>query len=571
MSGIGSPALGSQTGGGATTVNQGTSPWVVSGSVAVTSQVPGTGATNLGKKEDDPHSTGDVGVMLLAVRNDNGAVLAGTDGDYLPITTDSSGAVRVDLNGTISTNNSSTSTLLSGATFTGTADDCINYNEIRISVIANVASATDGLSIQQSPDSTNWDITDTYTIAAATGKTFSVPRQARYFRIVYTNGGTNQASFRLQVILNRLGSQASSQRAGDGYTNETDLEQNQTFPMVFNGSTWDRQKSTSTGVMAINVNDGTNSANILKSDGTYAGQNSQIVAGAYLEKTFTTTTAQAVATTEVSNYRWVSVHVVTVGTNSTVTFQGSNDNTNWINVALQNTNATSQPAATSGTGVLLAQGSLGFRYFRLNVTGISAGTTSGVVEFFSEPGQMTTLGVSASQSGTWTVGSNSATGSAVPANAFYQGISDGTNLRGVLGAANSLNSTGAGIPTAQIVAQLDDTSPSTVTENQFGNVRLGPNRALMVMQRSSTAATTSVSSSASNQTLLASNAARVSGSIYNDSTAILYIKFGATASTSSFKVALAANTYYEIPGGYYGQIDGIWASATGAARISEET
>jgi hypothetical protein len=50
------------------------------GDVDITSIVPGTGATNLGKAEDAPHSTGDVGVMALAVRNDAGAALAGNDG-----------------------------------------------------------------------------------------------------------------------------------------------------------------------------------------------------------------------------------------------------------------------------------------------------------------------------------------------------------------------------------------------------------------------------------------------------------------------------------------------------------
>lgn len=147
--------------------------------------------------------------------------------------------------------NSSTATLTSGSVFTGSGEDVANFSEMRISVISNVASATDGLSIQQSPDNTNWDITDVYTIAAATGKTFVVPRQARYFRVVYTNGGTNQTSFRLQSILNRTASSPSSNRASDGYTNETDLEQNQVFLMGYNGTTWDRLRSTGTGILNV--------------------------------------------------------------------------------------------------------------------------------------------------------------------------------------------------------------------------------------------------------------------------------------------------------------------------------
>lgn len=50
--------------------------------------------TNLEKDEDTAHVSGDKGIMGLAVRNDSGAVLAG-DGDYIPLTTNNQGALRV--------------------------------------------------------------------------------------------------------------------------------------------------------------------------------------------------------------------------------------------------------------------------------------------------------------------------------------------------------------------------------------------------------------------------------------------------------------------------------------------
>lgn len=61
-----------------------------------TSIVPGTAATNLGKAEDAVHTSGDVGVMGLAVRRDTASSLAGADNDYLPLTTDSSGRLWVN-------------------------------------------------------------------------------------------------------------------------------------------------------------------------------------------------------------------------------------------------------------------------------------------------------------------------------------------------------------------------------------------------------------------------------------------------------------------------------------------
>ena len=89
--------------------------------------------------------------------------------------------------------------------------------------------------------------------------------------------------------------------------------------------------------------------------------------------------------------------------------------------------------------------------------------------------------------------------------------------------------------------------------------------------RAATGTTTSVASSATNVTLLASNANRLGATIFNDSTQNLFVKFGATASSSSFAVKMTPGTYYEVPFNYTGIIDGIWASANGNARITELT
>lgn len=65
------------------------------GDVDVLSVIPGTSATSLGKAEDAAHSSGDTGVMSLAVRNDTLAALAGTDGDYAPLQVNASGALFI--------------------------------------------------------------------------------------------------------------------------------------------------------------------------------------------------------------------------------------------------------------------------------------------------------------------------------------------------------------------------------------------------------------------------------------------------------------------------------------------
>jgi hypothetical protein len=84
------------------------------------------------------------------------------------------------------------------------------------------------------------------------------------------------------------------------------------------------------------------------------------------------------------------------------------------------------------------------------------------------------------------------------------------------------------------------------------------------------ATTANVSSSASSTTVFAANGAAKGRTVWNDSTAVLYLKFGATASTTSYTVQLAAGAYYEFPQPLYGGVvDGIWAAANGAARTTE--
>jgi hypothetical protein len=94
---------------------------------------------------------------------------------------------------------------------------------------------------------------------------------------------------------------------------------------------------------------------------------------------------------------------------------------------------------------------------------------------------------------------------------------------------------------------------------------------LLVAHRTATATCTNVASSASNVTLLSLNAARNGATIYNDSTSAVYVKLGSTASASSFTVKMGAGGYYEVPFGYTGQIDAMWVSANGSARMTELT
>lgn len=91
-----------------------------------------------------------------------------------------------------------------------------------------------------------------------------------------------------------------------------------------------------------------------------------------------------------------------------------------------------------------------------------------------------------------------------------------------------------------------------------------------------TATLANVSSSATSVTCQASNASRKGWKLVNDSTQTIYIKFGATASATSYTIILPGGTtpyfaQYEMSEStvYSGIIDCIWASANGSARVTE--
>lgn len=97
-----------------------------------------------------------------------------------------------------------------------------------------------------------------------------------------------------------------------------------------------------------------------------------------------------------------------------------------------------------------------------------------------------------------------------------------------------------------------------------------------------TATTSSVAASITNVTLLSANARRRGASFILDAGAglvpsVLYIKHGATASTSSFATTLLAlGEYYSLPLNannrvYTGRVDGIWLGTVGSVKINEET
>jgi len=110
--------------------------------------------------------------------------------------------------------------------------------------------------------------------------------------------------------------------------------------------------------------------------------------------------AQATPWVDCGDYPWVSVHILTQGGSSTVTFQSSNDGVNAVSTALGLSSSTAASPATSTTSAsVVYSGPLTARFFRLNITGIASGVTSGVIALLPTPRSLSSPGGTATVSG----------------------------------------------------------------------------------------------------------------------------------------------------------------------------
>ncbi|MCK5019403.1 MAG: hypothetical protein KAS32_20260 [Candidatus Peribacteraceae bacterium] len=129
------------------------------------------------------------------------------------------------IDGHVSETNTTEEVLGIDGVFTGGQVDTLNYGMVMLAVYSDVASATDGLEIQfRSTPAGTWRASDNFTIPAATDKTYSIQAVRRFMRIVYTNGGTGQATFDLQTVLKPVYVKPSSHRVGDAISAEDDAE-----------------------------------------------------------------------------------------------------------------------------------------------------------------------------------------------------------------------------------------------------------------------------------------------------------------------------------------------------------
>jgi len=122
-------------------------------------------------------------------------------------------SVTIDsIDGLISLTNSSQTPLLADEVFTGKAEDTKDYGVIQVALATDEAGtfSIQGRATKTSP----WREIDEYTVVAGNDKAWSFQGVRRFMRIVYTNGGTDQTYFDLQMILKPVYIKPSSHPIG---------------------------------------------------------------------------------------------------------------------------------------------------------------------------------------------------------------------------------------------------------------------------------------------------------------------------------------------------------------------
>jgi hypothetical protein len=107
-----------------------------------------------------------------------------------------------------------------------------------------------------------------------------------------------------------------------------------------------------------------------------------------------------------------------------------------------------------------------------------------------------------------------------------------------------------------------------------GGIDMGAGRtegaaAYVVPVKSDTATRTSVAGAEADTLILAANSGRRGAIVYNEGTVVLYLALG------DYTVAVAADTAYDVPSGYVGEVRGIWdtigSGDDAAAKVTELT
>lgn len=239
--------------------------------------------------------------------------------------------LRVYQENHICAQNTTAIALGSNATFTGEWQDCLNYQEVNVSIVSDQNSATNGLVFQWSSDGINVGDTDVFSYYTASGGTNYTPNPSfRYVRMVYTNGSSAQGTFSLMTILRRGATGGSFHRIDSTLKDDADGRLQISVPKLKTAAnTYVSQTATTAGNAKVSLEEfesgvsvnnktqlkvtpftsaGVEGVNLLPSTNIYNGS-----------KTVATVTATAISTTQAIK----SVTVKALSTNTDAVFIGA--------------------------------------------------------------------------------------------------------------------------------------------------------------------------------------------------------------------------------------------------------
>ena len=274
-----------------------------------------------------------------------------------------------------------------------------------------------------------------------------------------------------------------------------------------------------------------------------------------------TTSTTTITVTDLTGIGSATVQISGTHAGINMTFESSADaGTTWFPVQAMNqstnvltTAGVTGVVTTNATVVWTVSPLLGQSQFRVRATAFTSGSGAIVIHPST---QFVALPIS-SQTVTGTVTANINT---VTVGATSLGkAEDAVHASGDYGIANWAVRNDNAI--TSLTSANGDYSPYAV--DQFGVTYIKESPA-------NTATTANVAAATSSTTILAANTARRAAIFVNDSTSDAYLKYGTTASSTSYTVQWVAGSTITVQGEEYaGIVTAIWNSATGNARVTE--
>jgi hypothetical protein len=505
-------------------------------------------------------------------------VVVASDQSTLKIQGDPAGEpIRVSVPSVSDPNNSTQTPLLGGQTFTGTGVYVRDYASINVHCYANVASATDGLKFQWSPDNVFWDETLSFTVPASAGVTYNIGPRSDYWRLTYLNGSSAQGTFRIQTTLSYSVIRTGTVRLSDQVNPELDA-------MVVKSSITGKSTAGGSGVGsfvdvkvspsgAVQVSGSVDVGN-LPAVQPISAASLPLPAGAATEATLGTRLTEATFTTRVPTLGTKtaanSSPVVLASDQSPVAVTGS------VVANLGTTAGLALDATlTGGTAKAVARGGAKGSTTPADITSSASGVNRQLLDvaIYDAAGtQITSFGGGSGGAGTQ-YADGTARGTATGTLLM---VDDGTNIQSASGDTQGRQNVNSRITDGVGIAAVKGAASSASTSDNALVVAISPNNIVPVQIVPSpgafTAGTGIVSASTSAVTILSANGLRRFATIYNDSTAVMYLVFGPGASLTNYTLQMAPGGFYEVPVGLATMsFSAIWASAVGAARVTSIT